>query len=1797
MKRIFSALLLALLCIAPQMRAQAHPAYGFLVGSDDNPLLINHLVTFDLDSPGMELANVVTYSEYTTAADWVDGKYYVAGSKATDSGEIPSNLMIFNLKNGQITTVAPITGINRFINDMAYDNSRKKMYAVARLSPTDATSYHALYTIDLSTGVATKIGTDLGRRIATLACSYDGELYAVDALGAFCSIDPATGTLEEIGNTGVVPSGRNSMTFDHTTGTLYWICMYRKMGEMMEMDVSELRTIDVESGQSFKVKSSGSNTQIAGLYIPYTAAASGAPAHVSNLQVTPGANGTNNATITWTNPTTLFGGATLSAITKVEIYRDDVKIDDVTGAVPGRQSSYTDNLPSGPGAVHTYKVMACNAVGQGAPSQATVFVGQDVPAAVTGLTATRTLSDAASISWQASATGANGGYLAQPVTYTVRRLPDGKEVASAITALSAEDKNVAVMGTYTYEVIPSNAAGSGAPTVSAPLTLGPAIELPYSCDFTEADFKDWTIVDANADNKTWIRERNTGNRIDCIRYDGTGANQGDDYAVLHCANIKAGSTYKVTYSTISYNEHKLEFVLLRNGDVTDVAQTVSEKTIPLAYVLTDNEFTFTATEGGALNMAIHAVSDPRRSHLMVSTFTMEEIVDVNLAALSVSGTPRPIAGKTYIYNVSVTNRGTKAVSGYTTELLGADGAVIASAVQQGLLAPGATVQAPVSWTVPANFTGTEISGRVVAQGDGVVSDNTSAPFTIAVQPAGSNDFVQIGQVEDVSGVHPFNTYDKRSAAINIYQASEIGLERGRIASLTWQSEASFKEVPAMRVKVYLANTAATKPTGTFPPKSEMTLVYDGTVKVEKSSTPVPLKIDLDEPFLYTGGNLAVLTLSEVDNYVSSVNFGYYTSPVSGNCCYAVAADDMVFDFTQTARPQKGSSVIAMDVRTSGHSVKGTVTDASGAPLPGVKVRVSQSGDVVYTNAAGHYEIEYLADGDYDLDFYLFGYPELTRKVSLSGSDADLDVAMSNIPTHRLSGSVVSSDGVAVAGANVSVEGYETLATVTDADGRFSLDGVIEYDNVTVRINKDWFREARVTTPVKGDVALQPVTMTYSDYAPVNVEAVSGDGGATVSWAAPGTEATLRYDSGTAGSQIGFNDTESGAYAIGTAFRQPMLLEKVQWMTTLQGGPHNALHLYIYDLDENGEPTSTVLYSERSILNTDGELFTYTLPEPVEAPHGCLITLNYPGFLGLAIDNQSPAYPYLTGTYYFTSDYNSGNFASMDNAGLDANLMLRAVGKPYPYNMEADAVLPDAPASQPDWRKYRLWRESLSGSSFTGEELLTATDLTTAGYTDASLAQAPIGIYRYKVVSVMPDGTLSSPAYSARILHRMVTDVTVPVTTASLSGSAAGAEVSLAALDGLHSYSAVVGESGSVSFDDIWKGRYRLTVKLYGFTTHSTILDLTEEDSYNVPAVRMAEIFADPSNLQVVADEGSVTDGEFRWNESGNITDDFESYPDFQRHPSGRVAWQYIDADGYTTVAEQAYDFPGRKAPHAFICFNPSATTPSMLPDVTSAEPHSGNKMLASFWGALGSDDYVISPQLTYFTPFKFSLYGRRRSENFMETFRMGYSMTTPEPEAFTWGPVCEPESDGWLKFSLDVPAGARYVAVNSTSEDGFILFLDDFEIKSNSGMPMRSVESSPEVRYEVELDGKVLGQTEECSFPLTGLSAGEHTAAVTAVYASGRSAKSSIRFNLASAIGEVVADGDLTVTPNPAVDVASLSADFAEARLYSVSGQLLRVFSGAQGRLLRVGDLPRGAHLLSVTMPDGTVRALRLLLK
>lgn len=88
--------------------------------------------------------------------------------------------------------------------------------------------------------------------------------------------------------------------------------------------------------------------------------------------------------------------------------------------------------------------------------------------------------------------------------------------------------------------------------------------------------------------------------------------------------------------------------------------------------------------------------------------------------------------------------------------------------------------------------------------------------------------------------------------------------------------------------------------------------------------------------------------------------------------------------------------------------------------------------------------------------------------------------------------------------------------------------------------------------------------------------------------------------------------------------------------------------------------------------------------------------------------------------------------------------------------------------------------------------------------------------------------------------------------------------------------------------------------------------------------------------------------------------------------------------------------------------------------------------------------YLLVPGLPNNVPITVSFYFRNFASPNFETFQIGYSTTTRDIDAFTWGDEVTEESAEWCKYTYDFPAGTQYVAVKYKS-NLYRLFLDDFE--------------------------------------------------------------------------------------------------------------------------------------------------------
>ena len=91
--------------------------------------------------------------------------------------------------------------------------------------------------------------------------------------------------------------------------------------------------------------------------------------------------------------------------------------------------------------------------------------------------------------------------------------------------------------------------------------------------------------------------------------------------------------------------------------------------------------------------------------------------------------------------------------------------------------------------------------------------------------------------------------------------------------------------------------------------------------------------------------------------------------------------------------------------------------------------------------------------------------------------------------------------------------------------------------------------------------------------------------------------------------------------------------------------------------------------------------------------------------------------------------------------------------------------------------------------------------------------------------------------------------------------------------------------------------------------------------------------------------------------------------------------------------------------------------------------------------------YLISPKFESTTGMNVSFYYKNGSNEWPETFQVGYSTTTKSPNAFTWSAEVTADDNTWKLYEKSFPIGTKYVAVKLTSNDEYYLYLDNFNFE------------------------------------------------------------------------------------------------------------------------------------------------------
>lgn len=229
-----------------------------------------------------------------------------------------------------------------------------------------------------------------------------------------------------------------------------------------------------------------------------TGASQAAPAKVTDLTAVADPTGALAATVSFTAPTLTIGGDVLTAITRIEVLRDEALIATLDTAAPGEALQVADSQPAI--GYHVYTVTAFNDEGNGLRAETQpVYVGVDVPQPpVVTLMADHGTS--VHIEWAASpATGANG-YVVRPeeVSYAVyatdaagRRAElvyEGTDRAADAAYTDTDDFDIAK-----WLIVARNSAGISADG-AAKIATGTPLTLPYRETFAMGQLKTgiWT---------------------------------------------------------------------------------------------------------------------------------------------------------------------------------------------------------------------------------------------------------------------------------------------------------------------------------------------------------------------------------------------------------------------------------------------------------------------------------------------------------------------------------------------------------------------------------------------------------------------------------------------------------------------------------------------------------------------------------------------------------------------------------------------------------------------------------------------------------------------------------------------------------------------------------------------------------------------------------------------------------------------------------------------------------------------------------------------------------------------------------------------------------------------------------------------------------------------------------------------------------------------------------------------------------------------------------------------------------
>lgn len=405
-----------------------------------------------------------------------------------------------------------------------------------------------------------------------------------------------------------------------------------------------------------------------------------APDTVTHLRAEADFNGGKSATVSFRLPTTTIAGDMLKGPLRASIVCWGDTLKTFVNGTPGQDLSFVHNTDAT--GEHVYTVVVANEAGKGLDNQASTYVGEDRPAAVTSLNVKPEANNKLRVTWALPERGAHNGWT------------NPENIAFRVTDIQGHTDTVRI-ASYDYGYTPSsrqqlqaftveafNKLGKSQPAYTDTLFLGDAYEMPFKESFARKRIATYPWVLQENASAAWI-VNDHGVYADPVDHDGgllsfSHSTEGSDATViLPKVSIKGSAHPRLKFWFWQSSKQKNElsvYVKDANGqqhclDHLSENATTSENgewTIH-SYPLDD----FVASE--PIQVKLHAVGHVGESPVMtlyVDNISITDVPTNDLAvdSFQVARTTLKV-GERDTFSVRVTNLGIQEAEHYHLTLL------------------------------------------------------------------------------------------------------------------------------------------------------------------------------------------------------------------------------------------------------------------------------------------------------------------------------------------------------------------------------------------------------------------------------------------------------------------------------------------------------------------------------------------------------------------------------------------------------------------------------------------------------------------------------------------------------------------------------------------------------------------------------------------------------------------------------------------------------------------------------------------------------------------------------------------------------------------------------------------------------------------------------------------------------------------------------------------------------------------------------------------------------------------------